>query len=305
GASRGRVIAQVLIESTTLSLIAAVIGTALARWMLHSVTLATLTRAELPRISEIHLDTAVLAFVVALSTVTGVIFVLLPAMTASRLDLASMLKSRGESLATVPRFRWLNVRSALIAGQVALSIVLLSGTALLIRSLMRLNQVDPGFDSSNLLTFRISLSPARYNNTQSQVAFYEEVLRRIDSVPGVKDSALSLTLPMMGYPMMPVQPADEAQRKLNERPLGMIQFISLDYFRTLRVPLRRGREFTAHDKESEQPVTIINEALARKLWPGYPQFNPIGQRLLMGARPTQYEIIGVVSDIRQSLDGEP
>jgi putative ABC transport system permease protein len=305
GASRGRVIAQVLIESTTLSLMAAVIGTALARWLLHGITLATLTRAELPRISEIHVDTAVLAFVIALSSVTGVIFGLLPSMTASRLDLASMLKSRGESSATVHRFRSLNVRSALIAGQVALSIVLLSGTALLIRSLMRLNQVDPGFDSSNLLTFRISLSPARYNNTQSQVAFYEEVLRRIDSVPGVQNSTLSLTLPMMGFPMMPVQPADEAQRKLNERPLGMIQFISPDYFRTLRIPLRRGREFTAHDNAGEQPVTIINEALARKLWPSYPQFNPIGQRLLMGARPTQYEIVGVVGDIRQSLDGEP
>ncbi|HEX7959955.1 MAG TPA: FtsX-like permease family protein, partial [Terriglobales bacterium] len=166
-------------------------------------------------------------------------------------------------------------------------------------------QVDPGFDSSNLLTFRLSLSSVRYNSSQSQVAFYEEVLRRIDSVPGVQNSTLSLTLPMMGFPMMPVQPAQEALRKLNERPLSMIQFISPEYFRALRIPLRGGREFTAHDKEGEQPVTIINEALARKLWPSYPQFNPIGQHLLMGARTTQYEIVGVVADSRQSLEGDP
>jgi putative ABC transport system permease protein len=136
------------------------------------------------------------------------------------------------------------------------------------------------------------------------VTFFDEVLRRIDSVHGVQGSTVSLTLPMMTFPMMPVQPADAPQRRLNERTLGMIQFVSLDYFRTLRIPLRRGREFVARDKQTETPVTIVNEALARKLWPTYPQFNPIGQHLLMGARPTHYEIVGVVGDIRQGLDGE-
>lgn len=305
GASRRRLIVQVLIESTTLSLVAAVMGTALAQWMLSGITFARLTRAELPRSGEVHLDMAVFAFVVAGAGVTGVISGLLPSITASRLPLASMLKSRGGAPATAHRFRSLNMRGALVAGQVALSIVLLTGTLVLIRSLVRLNQVDPGFDSSHLLTFRISLSLARYHNTQSQVAFYDEVLRCIDSVPGVQGATLSLTLPMMGFPMMPVQPADAPQRNLNERPLSMIQFISPDYFRTLRIPLRRGREFTERDKDGEQPVTIINETLARKLWPSYPEFDPLGHTLLMGARTTQYEIVGVVGNIRQSLDGEP
>jgi predicted permease len=303
GASRLRVIAQVLIESTTLSLVAAVIGTALAHGILRSVTVASLTRAELPRIGEVHLDPVVLAFTVALSAVTGVLFGLLPSLTASRLDLNAVLKSRGEAPAT-HRFRSFNTRSALVAGQVALSIVLLSGTALLIRSLVRLSQVDPGFDSSNLLTFRISLSPTRYSKNESLVAFYNQALQRIDALPGVESSTVSLTLPNMGYPMMPVQPADAPLRELNQRPLGMIQFITPDYFRTLRIPLRRGREFTERDKTGESPVTIINEALARKLWPSYPQFDPIGQRLQMGVRTPQYEIVGVVGDIRQSLDGE-
>ena len=302
GASRGRVIAQVLIESTTLSFLAAVIGTALAQWMLHTITLASLTRSELPRIGEVRLDPLVLAFALVLSIATGLVFGLLPAFTVSRPDLVAALKSRGESGASSHRFRWFNTRSALVAGQVALSIVLLSGTALLIRSLVRLSHVDPGFDSSHLLTFRVSLSPAHYPKTESQVAFYDEVLRRIDTVPGVKRSTISLTLPMMGFPMMPVQPADAPLRKLNERPLGMIQFIMPDYFRTLGIPLRSGREFNERDKTDAPPVTIINEALARKLWPDYPQFNPIGRRILMGVRTTPYEVVGVVGDIRQGLD---
>jgi putative ABC transport system permease protein len=302
GASRGRVIAQVLIESTTLSFLAAIIGTALAQWMLHAITLASLTRAELPRIGEVRLDPLVLAFALMLSVATGLVFGLLPSFTVSRPDLVAGLKSRGESGASSHRFGRFNTRSALVAGQVALSIVLLSGTALLIRSLVRLSHVDPGFDSSSLLTFRVSLSPTHYNKTESLVAFYDEVLRRIDAVPGVKRSTISLTLPMMGYPMMPVQPADAPRRQLNERQLGMIQFIMPDYFRTLGIPLRSGREFNERDKTGAPPVTIINEALARKLWPDYPQFNPIGRRILMGVRTAQYEVVGVVGDIRQGLD---
>jgi predicted permease len=305
GASRGRVIAQVLIESTILSILAALLGVAFARWIISSVTLTTFTALQLPRLNEIHLDPMVLAFALLLSIATGVAFGLLPSRTASRPDLTAVLKSRGESTLISHRWRSFNTRSALVAGQVALSIVLLSGTALLIRSLVRLSHVDPGFDFTNLLTFRVSLSPAHYSKPELQTAFYDEVLRRIDSVPGVRGSTISLTLPMMGYPMMPVQPANAVLRKLNERPLGMIQFITPDYFRTLGIPLLRGRSFTAHDKTGEQQVTIINEALARKLWPEYPHFDPIGQRLLMGAHAPHYEIVGVVADIRQSLDGEP
>jgi putative ABC transport system permease protein len=165
--------------------------------------------------------------------------------------------------------------------------------------------VDPGFDSTHLLTFRIALSPTRYSKPESLTGFYDQVLERIDSVPGVRSSTFSLTLPMMGYPMMPVQPADAPLRELNKRQLGMIQFITPDFFRTLGVPLRRGREFGARDITGEQPVTIINEALARKLWPSYPQFDPVGRHILMGVRTTPYEIVGVVGDVRQSLDGEP
>jgi len=304
GAQGFRVITQVLIESITLYLVAAVLGTALAWWMVHVVSL-TGSIGELPRIGEIHLDATALAFALVVAALTGIAFGLFPSLTASRPDLAAVLKSRGELAPGAHKSHRANPRNVLVVGQVALSIVLLSGTALLVRSLVHLNQVDMGFDSKDLLTFRISLSPAHYSKMESQVAFYDEVLRRIDSLPGVQSSTVSLTLPMTGFARMPVQPADEPLRKLNERPLGIIQFITPDYFRTLRVPLRRGREFSLHDKTGEPPVTIINEALARKLWPDYPQFNPIGRHILMGARTTQYEIVGVVGDIRQRLDGDP
>jgi putative ABC transport system permease protein len=288
GAARSRVTAQVLIESTTLSVVAALVGMGLARWIINAVTATTTTSDELPRLTDVHLDPLVLAFALLLSVGTGIIFGLLPSRTASRQDLTAVLKSRGGSTVSSHRWRFLNTRNALVAGQVALSIVLLSGTALLIQSLVRLSQVDPGFDFANLLTFRLSLSPAHYSNTQSEMAFYDEVLRRIDSIAGVRSSTISLTLPMMGFPMMPVQPADAPPRKLNERPLAMIQFITPGYFRTLGIRLLGGRLFTPRDKTGEQPVTMISEALARKLWPDYPRFDPIGQHILMGARTTRF-----------------
>jgi len=186
------VITQVLIESITLYLVAAVLGTALAWWMVHVVSL-TGSIGELPRIGEIHLDATALAFALVVAALTGIAFGLFPSLTASRPDLAAVLKSRGELAPSAHKSHRANPRNVLVVGQVALSIVLLSGTALLVRSLVHLNQVDMGFDSKDLLTFRISLSPAHYSKMESQVAFYDEVLRRIDSLPGVQSSTVSLT----------------------------------------------------------------------------------------------------------------
>src|SRR6185312_8793745 len=170
------------IESTALSVLAAFVGIALAQWIVRAVTLTNSTAVELPRVNDIHLDPIVLAFALLLSIATGIVFGLVPSRTASRPDLTAVLKSRGESTPSSHRWRSFNSRNVLVAGQVALSIVLLSGTALLIRSLARLSHVDPGFDFANLLTFRISLSPARYSKPELQTAFYDEVLRRINSV---------------------------------------------------------------------------------------------------------------------------
>jgi predicted permease len=303
GAPRGRLMGQLLTESMLLALPAGLLGLLFALWILTGIS--RLPAVDLPRVMEIHLDLPVLAFAIAVSAATGILFGLIPSVAASRPDLEAMIKSRGQARRGSRISGWFETRNALVAGQVALSIVLLIATALLIESLARLARVDPGFDASHLLTLRISLSPARYAAEPPIAAFYEELVRRVESLPGVRSATVSLTLPMMGYPMTPAQPADAPLRKLNERPLGMIQFVTADYFRTLRAPLRLGREFTAKDRAEEPLVVIINEAMARQLWPDYPSQNPIGKQLLVGANPKPLEIVGIVGDVRQSLDGEP
>ncbi len=301
GAARSRLVGQLLIESVLLAVAAGIVGILLARWMLTG--LAHLTPLDLPRLNEIHLDLAVLAFALLVSVATGLLFGLLPSLSASRPDLAAVLKARGESISG-GRFASFNARNILVAGQVALCIVLLSGATLLIRSLARISQVDPGFDRAKVLTFRVSLSPVRYNSTPKVSAFYQDLLQRIEALPGVRSAGITLTLPLMGFPMSPTQTADEPIRALNDRPLAMVQFVSADYFRTLRIPLVAGREFTELDRDGAPLVTVINEASARKLWPGYPHTNPIGKRIIIGAQTTQYEVVGIVRDIRQSLDGD-
>lgn len=301
GAARKRLVGQLLMESVLLALAAGIVGFFLAWVMLTG--LVHLPSLDLPRLNEIHLDVAVLAFALCVSVATGVLFGLLPSLSASRPDLAAVLKARGESISG-GRLASFNARNILVAGQVALCIVLLSGATLLIRSLARISQVDPGFDRANVLTFRVSLSPPHYNDTYKISAFYQDLLRRIEELPGVRSAGITLTLPLMGFPLSPTQPSDERIRPLNDRPLAMVQFVSHDYFRTLRIPLVAGRELSEGDRQGAPLVTVINEACAHKLWPDYPHTNPIGRRIIIGAQTTQYEVVGIVGDIRQSLDGD-
>jgi predicted permease len=301
GAPRSRLIGQLLIESVQLALAAGAVGILFARWMLTGI--AGLSVLDVPRLSEIHLDLGVLSFALLVSVATGLIFGLLPSLSASRPDLAAVLKARGEATSG-GRFGWFDARSALVAGQVALCIVLLSGATLLIRSLVRLSQVDSGFDRSNVLTFRVSLSPVHYSTTPKISAFYEDMLHRVEALPGVKSAGIALALPFMGYPMSPTQTADEPFRKLSDRFLVMVQFVSPDYFRTLRIPLVAGREFTERDREGAPVGVVINEACARKLWPDHSRTSPLGKRIIIGVQTTQYEVVGIVGDTRQGLDAD-
>jgi predicted permease len=192
-----------------------------------------------------------------------------------------------------------------VVGQVALSIVLLIGATLLMESLAHLYRVDPGFKPANLLTMQISLSPSRYGTDQKRAAFYEDLVQRVESLPGIRSAAVTLTLPLTGFARTPVQLADQPPLKLNERPLGIIQNVTPAYFRTLEIPLRRGREFTARDILGAAPVTIINESLARRFWPSYPNGqDPVGQHILIGASSDPVEIVGIVADVHQSLEAD-
>lgn len=304
GASRGRLVGQLLTESLLLSLGGGAIGVLLARWSMNGIT--HMSALDLPRIAEIRLDGMVLGFALLVSIATGVMFGLAPSLGASRPDFAGVLRASGESSSAAASKRvmlWFSARGVLVVGQVALSVVLLIGAALLMESLAYLYRVDLGFQPANLLTMQISLSRSRYDTDQKKAAFFDELVGRVESQPGVRSAAVTLTLPMMGFARTPVQVADQPPAKLNERPLGMIQHITPAYFRTLKIPLRRGREFTSRDILRSAPVTIINESLARRFWPAYPNgLDPVGQQLLIGGSPQPAEIVGIVADVRQGPD---
>ncbi len=302
GAGRARLVGQLLTESILLAFVGGALGVLLAKWSLRG--LAGSTTLDLPRAGEIRLDSMVLVFSVALSIFTGVLFGLVPSLSASRPDVAGVLRGSDNRAAPTGSGAW-PIRLLVIA-QIALSMVLLIGATLLMESVAHLNGVDPGFEPGGLLTMRISLAPARYDTDQKKAAFFDELVSSVESIPGVQSAAVTLTLPMTGWAGSPVQISERAPVNFNERPIAIVESVTPDYFRTLKIPLKRGREFTAHDKADTQRVAIIDETLARRFWPEYPNGpDPIGQHILVGIGQAA-EIVGIVADIRQSaLDADP
>ena len=304
GAARGRLIAQLLVESLLLSFAGGAFGAVLAAWSLRAIPhLAVL---NLPRAAEIRLDWVVLGFAALLSAATGVLFGLAPSLSASRPDLIRVLRTSGEAAKGAPRriLPGLNVRSALSVAQVALSIVLLIGAALLMQSIARLRGADVGFNPEHLLTMNVSLPPVRYDTDGKKIVFFMELVRRIEWLPGVRASTASMSLPMTGYAGTPVQDAAKPPLKLNERPIAKFLPVTPGYFRTLGIPLRRGRDFTEHDTKDTERVAVIDETVARRFWPEYPGgLDPVGQRLFVGGvDPKPAKIIGIAANVHQSLE---
>jgi predicted permease len=307
GAARMRLIGQLLAESVLLSATGGVLGVLLAGWSLRAIPL--ITSFDLPRAGEIHLDGTVLAFAAALSLGTGALFGLAPSLAASRADLMSVLRASGEAASQSVRggvLAGLNVRSLLLVGQAALSIMLLIGAALLIESVSQLRGVNVGFNPSHLLTMHVSLPPVRYDTAQKRTSFFEELLQQVGSSPGIHSAAVATTLPMMGYPGTPVQDAGKPPLPLNERLIATYMVVMPGYFQTLQIPLRRGRDFIEQDTEEAQRVAIIDESLAQRLWPEYPRGqNPIGQGLWIGSQnvnPGPFRIAGIAADVHQNLE---
>lgn len=308
GAGRLRIISQLLAESMLLAIVGGGVGIALAP--LAVIGIRSMTFVDLPRAGEIRIDAFVLAFGAALAMLTGLIFGLGPALSASRPDLARILRGSGEVSGTAGSklSRRFSSRGLLVVGQIALSIVLLIGATLLIESLASVYRVDPGFQTASLLTAKISLSPTRYDTDEKKAAFYREVVERTQELPGVRGAAVTLTLPMEETWMgAPVQLAGVPPVKLNERPISIFQDISPEYLRTMRISLQRGREFTARDNAKSVPVAIVNENLVRLFWPQYPNGpDPIGQHILFGTDPKPVEVVGVAADVRHSgRDDDP
>jgi len=304
GAGRGRLIRQVVAESLVLAVAGGLSGLMLARSGLVAIT--GMTSFNLPRAADIRLDAVVIAFAAMTSIVTGLVFGLAPVLAVWRSDLAGDLRRSIGSSATRsnPFIGFLSLRGLLVAGQVALSLVLFIGATLLMESLARLHSVNPGFNSRNLLTMQLTLSPARYAGDQQKAAFFDELIQRVHALPGVEYAAILTALPLTGGPGRPVQVMGRPALKLNERPIAAQQNITAEYFRAMQIPLRRGRELSEPDAADTPRVLIINEALARLFWPDYPNGeNPIGHHLLLGVDPRPTEIVGIVADsIQYGMD---
>ena len=301
GAGRSRLIGQLLSESVVLSLAGGLLGVLLAAYALRAIP--KMTAFNLPRAAEVHMDWMVLGFALALSIATGILFGLAPSLGASRPDLIAALRTAGTTSCVAVRRKW-NLRSLLLVGQVALSVVLLIGAALLMESVARLRSVDLGFNPSKLLTLNVSLPTVRYDTGPKTATFFRDLLARVTVLPGVRAATVAWFLPMMGYAGTPVQDAAKTPLPLNQRPIAKLLIVAPGYFHTLGIALRRGREFAEHDREDTQRVTIIDEATAHRFWSSYPAGeDPVGRRLLIGgltAKPA--EIVGIVADVHQGLE---
>jgi putative ABC transport system permease protein len=293
GAGRGIVVRQLLTESMLLALIAGSLGVGLG-WV-ATRALVRWGTGQLPQDLPIGIDLHVLLFTLAISLLTGIIFGIFPALQLSRVDLNTTL--RDESRGASGGRNRAQISSLLVIGQVALSLLLLIGAGLLLRGFARLLRVDPGFDAQNVLTMNISLPTVKYAKAQQQIEFFDEVLRRVSSLPGVRSAAISATLPLTVKRITPLLPEGQPDVPLSQRPFIDIEAISPQWFQTMRVPLRGGREFTDADDVQSPKVVIVNETFARRFWPNE---NPVGKHVLLGRQPNPAEVIGISADVKNS-----
>jgi putative ABC transport system permease protein len=299
GAARRRLVLQMLAESLVLSLAGGGLGLLLA--YLSIPFIQTLSAGSIPRVDDIFLDANVLGFAFAVSVTTGILFGLAPAWRASRAGLAGVLKEGGRS-SSVSGGRW--VRSGLLVAEVALSIVLLVGAALLLRSFAKLIDVNPGFQPERVLAFRVSLPATTYPEEHNRVQFFDRLLEHLDALPEVTAAGMVQTLPMRGGYVLSFAVQGRPASTPGNEPSANHRVISPDYFRTLGIPLLRGRTFTADDADKTPMVAVVDEAFVRR---HFPKEDPIGRGLDIGnGTDGFYQIVGVVGDVHyDSLDANP
>ena len=293
GASRGRLLRLALTESVVLAIFGAGVGVLFAIWAIDLVK--TIGTQTIPRLSEVHIDGTVLLVTLAIAIGTGLIFGLVPGLASGKPDLTESLKEGGRGSTSGRRHN--RLRNVLVVAEVALALVLLTGAGLLLKSFVRLENVNPGFNPDHVLTAEISLPKLRYPDKQSQINFLNELERRVRNLPGVKYAGFTWILPMSGINSdssfeIEGRPMDAAHPGPDEE----LRLVSADYFRALEMPLLKGRFFNAADKLDAPGVVMINQSLAHKYWPND---NPIGKRIRVPTRegPIWATIIGIVGDV--------
>jgi putative ABC transport system permease protein len=302
GATRGRIVRQLLVESAILGVTGGVLGLMVAVWAKDLLLSILPESMSVAKINSVSIDQNVLAFTVILSLGTGLLFGLLPAWRASKPDLSDTLKEGGRAVsASLSRNR---MRAALVAGEMAVALMLLIGAGLLIQSFIRLEHVAPGFQPERILSMQVNLAGPRYRDEKKAADTWEEIVRRIQQAPGVV-SAASIAFPPLGgiMPGTGYYVASRPEPKPAETPVTGISIVTPGYFPTMSIPLLQGRAFTDRDRLGQPQVTMVSETLARHEFPG---MNPIGQQLFVQwGRKTPYEIVGVVGDVKhEGLDKE-
>jgi putative ABC transport system permease protein len=302
GASRLRLVRQLLTESILLALVGGLLGLLLAYWGID--LLLALSPADVPRLDEIGLHGPVFAWTLLVSLMTGILFGLAPALQASKPDLNEALReSGGRGTGGLKTSR---LRSLLVVAEVALALVLLVGAGLMIRSFVELQQTSPGFETKNLLTMNISLPRQKYKERQQSNLFFKQLFERIRTVPGVQAVGGIDPLPLSGNNATTLFVVEGGPNLApTDRPEVGERTVTPDYFKAMGIPLVRGRSFTEGDREDTPRALVVNEALARKYWPGE---EVIGRRLGFEEADKQvwWEVVGVVGNVKhERLDREP
>jgi putative ABC transport system permease protein len=313
GGSRGRIIRQLLTESVVLSLSGGFFGLFVGWAGIRA--LLSINTAGLPRVGTdgamVSLDWRVVAFTIGVSLATGILFGLIPAFQSSKTDLTTTLKeSSGRSGSG---FRQNKVRSVLVVIEVGLALVLLIGSALLIRTAMALGRVDPGFDTHNVLTMRMSLKGAQFEKSEAVEQLVHNGVERLKAIPGVVEASATCCVPLQGGYGLPFRIVGRPLAADSQGPYhggGGWSTVSPGYFEVFKIPVTRGRTFNDRDTAASTPVVIINEAMAKQYWP---KADPLADKLLIGkgvmrefAAETDRQIIGVVADVKlNGLDSNP
>ena len=303
GASRLRVIRQLLTENAILALAGGALGLLFATYGVAAIT--KFLPGDFPRLNEISMDWRVFGFTLGVSLLTGFLFGLAPAFHLSRVDVQEAMKE--SSRGTAGGMRHTRLRHALIVAEVALSVVLLAGAGLLFRSFMRLQAVDAGFTPQQVLTARLSPAGPKFENEQDLINFYDRVLDRTRAIPGVQSAGVINTLPFTGGPTMGFRVEGRPIVTVDRWVPTNFRNVSPDYFRTMNIPVLQGRVFTDQDDSNAPLKLMINQALAQRDFPGE---NPIGKRVTF-RNPGQgddnwFEIVGITANVRsEELREEP
>jgi len=295
GASRWRLIGQLLTESLILSILGGALGVLLAWW--GTRILLTLAPKDIPRLNEVSVDDHVLIFAVSLSLLTALLFGLAPALRLSRPNW-NFSWTAGKRLSSSGNER--RVNSVLAVAEVALSLVLLTGASLLAKSFWVVTSIDPGYRAQNLLALNIEPPQSRYPKPYQRIAFFTQILERVESLPGVLSAAVVTDLPLRGSRGIGLTIQDRPPRRANEDYHANAEFrvVSRNYFQTMGIPLLRGRTFNEEDAGNSTPVVVINQTMARRYWPNE---EPIGKRFVQG--DPGYElpwltVVGIVGDVK-------